>query len=134
MAYDLQECPVRRALEALGGKWTLLLLHELRSQEPMRFAVLRRAIGSISEKMLTQELRALEANGLIDRRDHQELPPRVDYTLTDQGVRALAVVEALAQFGLGLPRSAGMDVIELPEGSAQLSSGAGALAKPLVVA
>ena len=83
----------------LGGKWTLLLIHGLRDGR-LRFAELRRRTPGISDKMLTQELRRLGDNGLVARHDYAEIPPRVDYRLTDAGRRGLAVVEALAAFGL----------------------------------
>lgn len=92
-------CPVRRAMDLLGGKWTPLIVHGLR-EERLRFAELRRRITGISDKMLTQELRRLEANGLVARRDYGEIPPRVDYVLTEAGRRGLEVVDALAQFGM----------------------------------
>ena len=93
-------CPVRRAMEMLGGKWTLLIIHAL-GDERLRFAELRRRVPGISDKMLTQELRALAGHGLVRRHDHGEVPPRVDYVLTARGRGGLAVVEALATFGLG---------------------------------
>lgn len=98
-------CPVRRAMSLLGGKWTLLLIHGLRDGR-LRFAELRRSTPGISDKMLVQELRRLEANDLVLRRDYGEIPPRVDYALTDAGRHALDVVEALAGFGLAHPAAA----------------------------
>lgn len=94
-----KNCPVRRAMELLGGKWTLLIVHAL-GDERLRFAELRRQTYGISDKMLTQELRRLEAGGLVVRNDHQEVPPRVDYVLTALGKEALEVVNAVARFGM----------------------------------
>ena len=129
MTYPTDDCPVRLALETLAGKWTLLLVHELRGGERLRFAAIRRAVGGISEKMLTQELRRLEAAGLVDRHDYREVPPRVDYALTGRGRGALLVVAALAKFGLELSGRAGSAP---PED--QLSTGRTASRSPLGVA
>lgn len=83
-----QACPSRAILELIADKWTLLILPALR-KGPMRNGDLMRLIGGVSQKMLTQTLRELERNGLLSRIDHHEVPPRVDYTLTDLG-RSLA--------------------------------------------
>jgi Predicted transcriptional regulators len=95
----MQDCPVRKALEMLGGKWTLLILNELR-EACLRYAELKRRVSGISDKMLSQELRHLEQWGLLVRHDYAEVPPRVDYQLSDKGHSALEVVESLARFGI----------------------------------
>ena len=78
------ECPSRQILESLAEKWTLLVVHALMCQ-PLRTAELRRAVGGISEKMLIQTLRKLERNGFVARRVYPEVPPRVEYKLTELG-------------------------------------------------
>ncbi len=77
-------CPSRSILQLIGGKWSMLLLCTLRSG-PVRTGALRRAIGGISQKMLTQTLRELERHGLIERICYDEIPPRVEYKLTRLG-------------------------------------------------
>jgi DNA-binding HxlR family transcriptional regulator len=77
-------CPVRTTLNVLGGKWKLLILSCL-LEEPRRYGELRRLIPEITEKMLIQELRELETDGIVARTVHQTVPPRVDYSLTEQG-------------------------------------------------
>ncbi len=99
MKYTLATCPIRRAMELIGGKWTLLIVHAL-GAERLRFAEVRRRVTGISDKMLTQELRRLEDGGLVSRTDYGEVPPRVDYVLTVTGHEALTVVEAVAKFGM----------------------------------
>lgn len=79
-----EACPSRAIPELIADKWTLLILPALR-KGPMRNGDLLRLIGGVSQKMLTQTLRELERNGLVKRNDHQEVPPRVDYELTDLG-------------------------------------------------
>ena len=78
------ECRARAVLVMLAEKWALLVIQAL-SAEPKRTSALRRQIGGISEKMLIQTLRRLEALGLIERRDYREVPPRVEYALTERG-------------------------------------------------
>ncbi len=80
-----QDCPSRLVLETLAEKWALLLLHTLAAGGPRRTSDLRRAIGGISEKMLIQTLRKLERNGFVVRHSFAEVPPRVEYRLTDMG-------------------------------------------------
>ncbi len=80
----IEACPSRAILELIADKWTLLILPALR-RGPKRNGDLMRQIGGVSQKMLTQTLRELERNGLVARFDHQEVPPRVDYELTDLG-------------------------------------------------
>ena len=77
-------CPSRAIIELIGDKWTLLLM-PLLIQGPKRNGELLRKVEGISQKMLTQTLKGLERNGLVERRDYQEVPPRVDYRLTPLG-------------------------------------------------
>ncbi|WP_081867827.1 winged helix-turn-helix transcriptional regulator [Hymenobacter sp. IS2118] len=77
-------CPVRTTLNVLGGKWKLLILSYL-LDGPRRYGELRRLMPEITEKMLIQELRDLETDGIVARTVHQTVPPRVDYSLTTQG-------------------------------------------------
>lgn len=77
-------CPSREILSVIGDKWSLLIIRLL-TKGPMRNAELIRAIDGISQKVLTQALKRLEQYTLIERRDYQEVPPRVDYRLTDLG-------------------------------------------------
>jgi DNA-binding HxlR family transcriptional regulator len=85
-------------MEMLGGKWRLLVLHQL-AAGPLRFGELRRLVPDISEKVLVHELRHLADSGLVVRTNHGEVPPRVEYRLTDLGRLALPVLAAVAAFG-----------------------------------
>jgi DNA-binding HxlR family transcriptional regulator len=76
---------VREMLDRVGDKWTLLVIEELGSAGEMRFTQLRDRIGNVSQKMLTKTLRDLERDGLVSRRVHAVVPPRVDYKLTKLG-------------------------------------------------
>jgi len=92
-------CYVERALEVLGGKWTILLIHEL-MEEPKRFGDLRRAIPEASAKMLTMRLRDLESAGLLEREVFAEVPPHVEYRLTAQGKALRSAIEELRKWGM----------------------------------
>jgi DNA-binding HxlR family transcriptional regulator len=85
-------CGLEAALEVIGGKWKVLVLWTLGSG-PLRFGELRRRIPDISEKMLIQNLKEMERDGIVLRTDHREVPPRVDYAMTAFG---LSLCEALA--------------------------------------
>lgn len=95
--YDVDEglCPYRRVLEHVTSRWGVLVLIELLDR-PHRFSELRRAIGKVSEKMLTQTLQTLERDGLVHRDAKPVIPPRVDYSLTALGCEAAEQVRALA--------------------------------------
>lgn len=77
-------CPTRQVLDRIGDKWTALIIGVL-EEGPQRFSELRRCIGGISQKMLTQTLRNLERDGLVNRTVYAEVPPRVEYKLTPLG-------------------------------------------------
>jgi DNA-binding HxlR family transcriptional regulator len=78
-------CPIRDILSRLGDKWSLLVLTTLYSNGTMRFNDIQRSLGDISQRMLTVTLRSLEADGLVHREVYPEVPPRVEYRLTDSG-------------------------------------------------
>ena len=92
-------CSMELSLALIGGKWKPLILWHLRDGEKLRFSALRRAMPSITQKMLTQQLRELEADGLITRTVYAAVPPRVEYGLTDLGRAGIPILEALCRFG-----------------------------------
>jgi DNA-binding HxlR family transcriptional regulator len=81
--YD-PNCPSRKLLDLIGGRWTILIFGALEGG-PQRFSQLSRRLGGVSPKVLTQVLRNLERDGLVSRKIYAEVPPRVEYTLTDLG-------------------------------------------------
>ena len=90
------ECPIRNVLARIGNKWTLATLYTLNKQgAPMRFRDIAAANPDCSQKMLTQTLRGLEADGLVDRKVYPEMPPRVEYELTDRGRSFMPVMQQL---------------------------------------
>lgn len=95
---DLPACPVATAVALVGGKWKLLIIRNLR-ERPWRFNELQRDLEGISQKVLTDSLRQMMDDGLVRRHDYQEMPPRVDYSLTELGEKLLPIMDALADFG-----------------------------------
>lgn len=92
-------CGIDAAMDVLLGKWKSLILWELDQHGTLRFGELRRALASVSEKMLTQHLREMEADGLIHREVYREVPPKVEYSLTAHGHSLNAALEPLSEWG-----------------------------------
>jgi DNA-binding HxlR family transcriptional regulator len=92
-------CPFEYALEAISGKWKGLVLFYLGRRGTLRYSEIRRELKGITQKMLTQTLRTLEAQGLIDRRVYPVVPPKVEYTLTDKGKSLLPILDSLQAWG-----------------------------------
>ena len=95
---ELPVCLVATAVSLVGGKWKLLIIRNLRMR-PWRFNELQRDLEGISQKVLTDSLRQMMDDGLVYRHDYQEMPPRVDYSLTELGEKLLPIMDALADFG-----------------------------------
>lgn len=100
--YDVlaSACPTRQVVNRIGDRWTLLVLFAL-DGTTLRFQELRRAVDGVSQKMLTQTLRALERDGLVRRRVYAEVPPRVEYSLTPLGASLAEVVAAVRVWAYG---------------------------------
>lgn len=91
-------CPVRTTLNVLGGKWKLLVLSYL-LEGPRRYGELKRLVPEITEKMLIQELRELELDGMVARQVYQQVPPKVEYYLTELGQQVQPLFRALVGWG-----------------------------------
>jgi DNA-binding HxlR family transcriptional regulator len=92
------ECPVKLTVDLIGGKWKTLILYYLK-RGPQRTGVLQQRIEGVSKKMLTQQLRELERDGLIQRKDYAEVPPRVEYLLTPHGETLKPILRLMAAWG-----------------------------------
>lgn len=92
-------CGLDAALAVIGGKWKFHILYYV-AQQPRRFGELRRLVVGISEKMLIQQLRELEHDGVVHRHDFQEVPPRVEYSITGFGTSLAAAVAPLCAWGV----------------------------------
>lgn len=97
---SVQRCSTVSTLQKiLGGKWKIEILYYIEFQNVRRFGELRRHIGDITESSLTKQLRELESDGFISRHDFQEVPPHVEYSLTDLGKSFIPVLEHMKRWG-----------------------------------
>lgn len=96
---DYEYCKAAPMLEWLGNKWALVVLVKISENEPIRFNELYRNIPSVSEKVLSQVLKQLTIDGIIERQLYPDVPPRVEYSITDLGKTLLPHVEALIKWG-----------------------------------
>ena len=96
---DCIECPVDATLKVLGGKWKILILFHLNGSSK-RFSELRRSIPQITEKMLTQQLKELEADSVVNRKVYPQVPPKVEYSITDYGKTLQPVIKSMCKWGM----------------------------------
>lgn len=99
LVFDEKSCPVTATMQVLGGKWKAILINAIYHTSPARFGELKRSVKGITQSMLTQQLRELEDDGLISRKIYAEIPPRVEYTLTEFGLTLSPIMIAMAQWG-----------------------------------
>ena len=92
------DCPVCATAEVVCGKWTLLLVRDL-AEGKSRFCELERSLQGISPRTLSLRLRALEDEGIVERQTHAEVPPRVEYALTEKGRALLPIIEDMREYG-----------------------------------
>lgn len=93
-------CPIRNILSRVGDKWSMLVLITLNGHGVMRFNELRRNIPDISQKMLSEVLKALEADDLVSKKVYAEVPPRVEYRLTERALTLIPLIESLIDWAL----------------------------------
>lgn len=96
---ELPICPVATTVQLIGNKWKLLIIRNLRMEDKQRFNQLLKTIPGISQKVLTENLRAMEADGLITRTVYPEVPPRVEYALSDLGNSMRPIMDAMDIWG-----------------------------------
>ncbi|MEM9093153.1 MAG: helix-turn-helix domain-containing protein [Cyanobacteria bacterium P01_F01_bin.53] len=103
MAHDRYDCaagcPVEATLDIIGGKWKGVILYHLLSKT-LRFNELRRLMPTVTQRMLTKQLRELESNNLIARKVYPEVPPKVEYSMTEYGKTLAPIIQALQAWGL----------------------------------
>ena len=95
---ELPECPVATTVELIGSKWKLLIIRNLMNR-PWRFNELRRDLDGISQKVLTDSLRSMEEDGIVTRTVYPEVPPHVEYALSDIGEKLKPLILQMAEFG-----------------------------------
>ena len=93
-------CPVTPLLEMLQGRWKFQIIYELCIQSPIRFGELKKSLAGVSQKVLTANLKDMEASGLLTRKAYPEVPPRVEYTLTETGESLKPVLGAMFDWGM----------------------------------
>lgn len=98
MNTDFPACPVETTLMLIGDKWKVLILRDL-INGTKRFGELKRSIGNVSQKVLTAQLRDMESKGLVSRKVYAEVPPKVEYTLTDVGYSLKPILDAMRSWG-----------------------------------
>jgi DNA-binding HxlR family transcriptional regulator len=96
--HETTSCAVAACAEIIGAKWTALLVHDL-SEGPRRFSQLEHSCAGISPRTLSERLRVLEDEGIVERRSYAESPPRVEYELTGKGEALLPIIDAMREFG-----------------------------------
>ncbi|MCZ8515729.1 helix-turn-helix domain-containing protein [Paenibacillus filicis] len=96
-------CPIEKTIDVIGTKWTFLILRDLLIDGTLRFSDLLKSMEGISPKTLSLRLKQLEEQGLIERMVYPEVPPRVEYTITDKGKQLESIFIELKRFGLTLP-------------------------------
>ena len=96
---ELPDCPVATTVSLIGSKWKLLILRNLLVR-PWRFNELRKSLDGISQKVLTDSLRSMEDDGIITRTVYPEVPPRVEYALSDLGESMRPIIKSMEDFGL----------------------------------
>lgn len=95
---ELPACPVEVTLSLISDRWKVLILRDL-MEGTMRFGELKKSIGHVSQKVLTANLRSMEESGLVTRKVYAEVPPRVEYTLTETGYSLKPVLDAMNAWG-----------------------------------
>jgi hypothetical protein len=98
--FDENNCPVMATMSVVGGKWKVILINRIYFDSPARFGALKRCLKGISQTMLTSQLRELEEAGIISRKIYAEIPPRVEYTLTEFGLTLGPIIKSMADWGI----------------------------------
>ena len=101
---DLPACPVETTLTLIGDKWKVLILRDLLTGTK-RFGELKKSVGDVSQKVLTSQLRDMEDSGLVNRKVYAEVPPKVEYSLTELGQSLKPILDAMALWGNGYKKS-----------------------------
>lgn len=96
----IQDTPFGYTMSVIGGKWKMVILYLLAEKQPVRFNEMKRQLGSITYKTLSSQLKELEADGMVERREYPQVPPKVEYRLTDKAQTLLPVLELLCDWGI----------------------------------
>ncbi|WP_217595813.1 helix-turn-helix domain-containing protein [Cohnella sp. GbtcB17] len=95
----IQDTPFGYTMSVIGGKWKMAILYLLSAKQPVRFNEMQRQLGAVTYKVLSAQLKELEADGLVERVEYPQIPPKVEYSLTPRGQTLLPVLEQLCEWG-----------------------------------
>lgn len=98
LSQQLPKCPVEITLQIISNKWSILILRDL-MEKTLRFGELQRSVGNISQKVLTSSLRDLENKGIVNRKVYPQIPPKVEYSLTDLGKSLEPIINSMYKWG-----------------------------------
>lgn len=111
MKKELPSCPVETTLMLISDRWKVLILRDL-ADGTKRFGELKKSIGHISQKVLTANLRAMEESGLLTRKVYAQVPPKVEYTLTETGYSLHPILEAMREWGTAYQKKYAQSLLE----------------------
>lgn len=97
---NIQDTPFGYTLSVIGGKWKMVIMYLLADNQPVRFNELKKQIGAITYKTLSSQLKELEADGMVERKEYPQVPPKVEYRLTAKAETLLPVLEGLCEWGV----------------------------------
>jgi len=97
---NIQDTPFGYTVSVIGGKWKMVIIYLLAENQPVRFNDLKRQIGAITYKTLSSQLKELEADGMVERREYPQIPPKVEYSLTVKAESLLPALEQLCEWGI----------------------------------
>lgn len=97
---NIEDTPFGYTMSVIGGKWKMVVIYLLAENQPIRFNELKKQIGAITFKTLSSQLKELEADGLVKRKEYPQVPPKVEYSLTDKAETLLPVLEELCEWGV----------------------------------
>ena len=95
---NLIDCPAERAVYFLGGKWKIRILFSLQRSKKIRFGELKKGLKTITQQMLSKQLKELEADGIINRKVYQVVPPKVEYSLTEFGLSVMPILKSFSEW------------------------------------
>ena len=102
---DLINCPAERAIYFLGGKWKIRILFTLYNSKKVRFNELKKVLKTITQQMLSKQLKELETDGIVNRKVHQVVPPKVEYSLTEFGLSVIPILKSFSDWNRKISRA-----------------------------